>query len=164
MPRKLKNQPSLSVKPNPVGNVMQNLMQKSVQLGGAIDSLQHKGLHLNNSRVERSWQPAFDISRVDPYLYIDVELPGVPPTLVEVVSHQDQLLEVRGRKPLPTATGERDELVSQLVFGAFSCQFALPDGMWLANLDQRLENGVLHLRVEMRAATPNLSNQTATHG
>jgi HSP20 family molecular chaperone IbpA len=100
-----------------------------------------------------AWQPRFDLYLHGEHVFIDIELPGVPPSSLEVKSLPDRVV-VRGDKPSLRSLAEREPIVSSREFGPFTSQFALPPGQVLTGLEQRLENGVLHLKVGIAPQDP----------
>jgi HSP20 family molecular chaperone IbpA len=131
-------------------------VRKSGQLSEQIESLHQKGARLDVPPAERGWQPRFDLYHHGEHVFIDIELPGVPPSALEVNSFPDRVV-VRGEKPSLRSLSEREPVVSSREFGQFTSQFALPPGFVLASLEQRLELGVLHLKVGVAPREPALA-------
>lgn len=130
---------------------LDRFLQRSNQMGEEIQSLQNKTPPLEGSSNNKHWQPRFEMYHHHDSLFIDVELPGVPPGAIEVESRPDMVL-VRGEKPGFANLPEREEIVSSREYGPFATQFAVPPGFALDRLEQRLENGVLHLRIHLTEA------------
>ena len=127
---------------------LQRYVQKSVQLNDQIESLQRKGDHITVESGAGIWQPHFGLYHVDDNIFIDIELPGVPESLVTVDATAD-LIVVKGNKPAMSAQRQCEEILTTRQFGEFSCNFAAPPGMTITHIDKRFENGVLHLKVGM---------------
>jgi HSP20 family molecular chaperone IbpA len=88
-------------------------------------------------------------------VFIDIELPGVPPSALTVESQPDRIV-VRGEKPSLANLVDRETLAASREFGPFTSEFALPADHVLTSLEQRLEHGVLHLKagIALRQALP----------
>lgn len=130
-------------------------LQKSAQLDGQIKSLQKKSAFLQGEETKPVWHPPFESHRVGNSLYIDVELPGVPPEMVDI-RFDGNFLQIAGEKPRPTIFDNCD-FGSSRQFGRFSCQFVLPQNTAREALTKKMENGVLHLKIELPG-----ENQLAT--
>lgn len=124
------------------------MVRKSAHLDRQIDALQRKGERYEAGGDDGSWHPLFDLYHHDNHVFVDIELPGVPPSTVEVEPHE-RMVVVRGEKPSLKSLPNREEIVTARQYGPFSTQFALPDGYALQHLDQRMEHGVLHLRIAL---------------
>jgi len=125
-------------------------LRKSSQLGEQIDLLQRKGERLAREPVAMPWQPRFDVYHHGDHLFIDIEIPGVPQQNLTVSSQPGKVL-VQGEKPSLNALAEREPISTSREFGPFSFQFAVPPGYAVAGLEQRLEHGVLHLKIGIDA-------------
>ena len=121
-------------------------VRKSSQITEQIESLRIKGAQLKVEPQDPAWQPRFDLYLHGGHVFIDMELPGVPPSTLEVESFPDRVV-VRGEKPSLRSHPERESVASSREFGPFTSQFALPPGQVLTGLEQRLDNGVLHLKI-----------------
>lgn len=127
---------------------LESFVQKSTQLGEQIESLHRRGEIYADDSENDSWQPQFDLYHHQNFLFIDIELPGVPPSAVEVVS-APELIVVKGHKPTSKELPDREDIVAAREYGRFASQFAMPTGYRLKELDRRMENGVLHLKIEI---------------
>lgn len=132
---------------------LQRYLQKSAQVNSRFDSLQRKGNQFTAEPAPKIWQPPFDLYHVDGNMFIDIELPGVPEALVTVDATAD-LIVVKGTKPALSANPQCEEIFTARLFGDFSCQFVAPPGMTISDIDQRFENGVLHLKVGVLPGDP----------
>lgn len=132
---------------------LQRYLQKFVHLNGQVESLQRKGNQITAEPGPINWQPLFDLYHVDGNLFIDIELPGVPEALVTVDATAD-LIVVKGTKLALSANPQCEEIFMARLFGDFSCHFAAPPGMTISDIDQRFENGVLHLKVGVLPGDP----------
>ena len=127
---------------------LDRILNRTAQLAGEIDSLQEAGRADQAQAAERVWQPRFELYHHQERLFIDLEVPGVPAAALRVEPHPD-LVIVRGHKPNLSDLPAREQIVSSREFGPFTSQFAIPAGYALEELDQRLENGVLHLKIRI---------------
>ena len=93
-----------------------------------------------------------EIAGVRCYPKLD-ELPGVPEALVTIDATTD-LIVVKGTKPALSANPQCEEIFTARLFGEFSCHFAAPPGMTICDIDQRFENGVLHLKIGVLPGDP----------
>ena len=137
---------------------LDRLFERSARLGVEIESLRRQEKRAPGEAGAQLWQPRFELYHDQDHLFIDLELPGVPESAVEVVRHPD-LVIVRGHKPPLEEPPDREPVVSTREYGAFSSEFAVPPGYVVNGMERRLENGVLHLRIRLipRPAAPDAS-------
>jgi HSP20 family protein len=111
-----------------------------------------------NGRSEpRAWVPAIDVvERRDAYL-IALEIPGVDPDSLDV-SFEQNVLSVRGSKPMGFELGKDNELrvySAERVVGNFERSVRLPDFVDGEKIEAEFQHGVLFLTVpKMQAAQP----------
>ncbi|MDH4121810.1 MAG: Hsp20 family protein [Deltaproteobacteria bacterium] len=139
------------------------IMQKAVHLDDAIQQLAEKGRHLERREGrEKGWSPTFDLYRLGRYLYIDLEVPGVPASSIQVTSPGGRMVSVEGHKPVPIQIQNPEGKERNRAFGPFASQFTLPEGTLLRGMEQRLEHGVLHLKIKLGRATPGKTPTTGS--
>ncbi len=93
-----------------------------------------------------SWQPVTD-AREDAGGYtLSIELPGVSPSAVEVLS-EDGLLTVRGIKSAPELQSGQQVAFSERAHGEFARRFRLPKSADLHSVSATYALGVLTVRV-----------------
>lgn len=112
---------------------------------------------VNGSNQTRAWIPALDVvERADAYL-IAVEVPGVDPSSIDV-SFEQNVLTVRGSKPMGFEIGKDEELrvySAERVLGNFERSVRLPEFVDGENISAQFQHGVLFLTVpKMKAAQP----------
>ena len=112
---------------------------------------------LNGASESRAWVPAIDVvERRDAYL-IALEIPGVDPSTIDV-SFEQNVLTVRGSKPMGFELGKESELrvySAERVVGNFERSVRLPDFVDGEKIDAEFQHGVLFLTVpKMQAAQP----------
>ena len=111
----------------------------------------------NGNGDGRSWMPALDVvERADAYL-IAVEVPGVDPSGIDV-SFEQNVLTVRGSKPMGFGVGKDEELrvySAERVTGNFERSVRLPEYVDGENIRAEFVHGVLFLTIpKMKAAQP----------
>lgn len=92
---------------------------------------------------------AYDVYRLDDDLCIDVDVPGVDPSAIQL-SLENQYLTISASRELPAADIEVIE--RGRVHGTFERRLAFPGHWEVEGLRASVENGVLHLRAPMRAS------------
>lgn len=112
---------------------------------------------VNGANQARAWIPALDVvERADAYL-IAVEVPGVDPSSIDV-SFEQNVLTVRGSKPMGFEIGKDEELrvySAERVLGNFERSVRLPEFVDGENISAQFQHGVLFLTVpKMKAAQP----------
>jgi len=101
-----------------------------------------------------SWLPAAEGRLENGTYVIQLALPGVDPKDVEV-SLMDNVLTVRGERKADPDSTSKEYFVREVAYGAFQRSFALPDGVDAGQVEARVANGMLEVRVPSpRAATP----------
>ena len=103
----------------------------------------------NGSNEGRAWVPALDVvERHDAYL-IALEIPGVDPSTIDV-SFEQNVLTVRGSKPMGFELGEKTELrvySAERVVGNFERSVRLPEFVDGDGISAEFNHGVLFLTV-----------------
>lgn len=129
---------------------LDEIMQKTVQLDEAVDALIHRGQRTSAPlRPDKNWQPVFDVYQHHGFHYLDIELPGIPPQEVAVEIVGGTKLLITGRRPAPPNEPDLEAFYTQRVFGPFRLELPLPQGQVAQTLEQRHENGMLHLKITL---------------
>jgi len=99
------------------------------------------------SRAPQLWVPAMDVAeKADAYL-INVELPGVEPSQVEI-NFEQNVLTIRGTKPRSFDTeGEYRVYTAERVSGEFERSVRLPDFVDSERIEASYSNGLLQILV-----------------
>lgn len=102
------------------------------------------------SLATQDWRPAVDIRETDKAYEIDVEIPAIDISQVDV-SVKDRVLTVSGERRDERSEGEgvKAHRVERF-YGRFSRSFALPEDADEEAVSARAENGVLYLTVPKR--------------
>ena len=136
---------------SPLNSTLDRMMTLNRVLDEALAS------SVNGSSQARAWIPALDVvERADAYL-IAVEVPGVDPSSIDV-SFEQNVLTVRGSKPMGFEIGKDEELrvySAERVLGNFERAVRLPEFVDGENISAQFQHGVLFLTVpKMKAAQP----------
>ena len=136
---------------SPLNSTLDRMMTLNRVLDEALAS------SVNGSSQARAWIPALDVvERADAYL-IAVEVPGVDPSSIDV-SFEQNVLTVRGSKPMGFEIGKDEELrvySAERVLGNFERSVRLPEFVDGENIAAEFQHGVLFLTVpKMKAAQP----------
>jgi HSP20 family protein len=117
------------------------------------------------------WTPPVDVREDGTEIVLEVELPGIKPSDVEVTS-ENGVLTIRGEKV--TSTNETKEgryHVTERSYGSFTRSFQLPNGVDERRIEAEFVDGVLLVRVPKAAAVQprrieirNSGNQPAIQG
>jgi HSP20 family protein len=100
------------------------------------------------SRGPQLWVPAMDVAeKADAYL-INVELPGVDPSQVEI-NFEQNVLTIRGLKPssFDASNGEYRVYTAERVSGEFERAVRLPDFVDSERIEASYSNGLLRITV-----------------
>jgi HSP20 family protein len=123
-------------------------------LNRALDQALSNGF--DRTRGPQVWVPAMDVAeKADAYL-INVELPGVEPSQVEI-SFEQNVLTVRGAKPssFDAANGEYRVYTAERVSGEFERAVRLPDFVDSERIEASYSHGLLQITVpKAQAAQP----------
>lgn len=111
----------------------------------------------NGNGEARSWIPALDlVERADAYL-IAVEVPGIDPSSIDV-SFEQNVLTIRGSKPLGFGAGKDEELrvySAERATGNFERSVRLPEYVDGESISAEFVHGVLFLTIpKLKAAQP----------
>src|SRR5918992_2881012 len=133
-------------------------------LNRALDHALNAGF--GTTRGPQLWVPAMDVAeKADAYL-INVELPGVDPSQVEI-NFEQNVLTVRGVKPssFDATNGEHRVYTAERVSGEFERAVRLPDFVDSERIEASYSNGLLRIvipkaqaaqprKIEIRTRTP----------
>ena len=118
------------------------------------------------------WAPAVDIREDNREIALEVELPGIKPSNVEVVA-ENGVLTIRGEKQSAASTegSEGRYHVVERSYGSFMRSFQLPTGVDEQRIEADFSDGLLTVRIPKAAlAQPrrieirNSGSQQAIHG
>lgn len=102
---------------------------------------------------DAGWLPPVDVCQDQDEVIVRAELPGVDPQSLEVTLSGAELV-LAGEKPEPADACGKDVLQRELRFGAFRRSVPLPDRVDAENVDARLADGVLVLRLRKTQPSP----------
>ena len=123
-------------------------------LNRALDQALSAGFAGN--RGPQLWVPAMDVAeKADAYL-INVELPGVEPSQVEI-NFEQNVLTIRGQKPssFDATSGEYRVYTAERVSGEFERSVRLPDFVDSERIEASYGHGLLQILVpKAQAAQP----------
>ena len=117
------------------------------------------------------WAPAVDIREDNKEIALEVELPGIKPSDVEVIA-ENGVLTIRGEKQSGSTEGSEGRYhVVERSYGSFTRSFQLPTGVDDRRIEADFVDGLLTIRIPKAAlAQPrrieirNSGSQTAVHG
>jgi HSP20 family protein len=104
-----------------------------------------------DSRRSGAWTPAVDIREDNKEIVLEVELPGIKPSEVEVTA-ENGVLTIRGEKQsTSTEGGEGRYHVIERTFGSFTRSFQLPSGVDERRIEADFTDGLLNVRIPKAA-------------
>ena len=117
------------------------------------------------------WAPAVDIREDNKEIALEIELPGIKPSDVEVVA-ENGVLTIRGEKQSGSTEGSEGRYhVVERSYGSFTRSFQLPTGVDETRIEAEFADGLLTVRIPKAAlAQPrrieirNSGSQTAVQG
>lgn len=117
------------------------------------------------------WAPAVDIREDNKEIALEIELPGIKPSDVEVVA-ENGVLTIRGEKQSGSTDGSEGRYhVVERSYGSFTRSFQLPTGVDEQRIEADFADGLLTVRIPKAAlAQPrkieirNSGNQSAIAG
>ena len=99
------------------------------------------------------WSPAVDVREDDNEIALEVELPGIKPSEVEVTA-ENGVLTIRGEKQSTSSEGSEGRYhVIERTYGAFARSFQLPQGVDDNRIEAEFADGLLTVHVP-KAALP----------
>ncbi len=103
----------------------------------------------HHAAPDYAWVPAADVYEDAGHYHVELELPGVAISDVDLVC-EDNVLRVAGeRKPLMELTRESVQRMERYV-GPFGREFSFPEALDPAHVEARLQDGVLSVRISKR--------------
>jgi HSP20 family protein len=97
-----------------------------------------------------SWSPPIDVHETPDAFLVEVEVPGVEPSSIDLAA-MENVLTVKGNK----GVDERPEgqvQVRERIFGTFHRQITLPNEVDFDQAEAAIKNGVLSIRLPKRTA------------
>ena len=93
------------------------------------------------------WVPAVDIREDNKEIALEIELPGIKPSDVEVTA-ENGVLTIRGEKQSTSTEGSEGRYhVVERSYGSFTRSFQLPTGVDEQRIDAGFTDGVLIVRI-----------------
>jgi HSP20 family protein len=97
------------------------------------------------------WAPAVDIREDNKEIALEVELPGIKPSNVEVVA-ENGVLTIRGEKESGSTEGSEGRYhVVERSYGSFTRSFQLPTGVDEQRIEADFADGLLTVRIPKAA-------------
>jgi HSP20 family protein len=97
------------------------------------------------------WSPAVDVREDNKEIVLEIELPGIKPSDVEVTA-DNGLLTVRGEKQSTSTEGTEGRYhVVERTFGSFTRTFQLPQGVDERQIQADFADGLLNIRIPKAA-------------
>lgn len=134
--------------------MMARLFEELDQFRRQMDQLFERHFGALWSTAERSSEPTFsppvETGWTDDYLNIRFVIPGVTEKDLELSIQGNQLV-IRGQRRPPENFGREDATWFAIPYGRFERVVDLPSGLDLDNLQARLHDGVLDVRIPLAA-------------
>jgi HSP20 family protein len=144
---------------------LSSTLDRMWSLNRALDQALSAGFD-RTARGPQLWVPAMDVAeKADAYL-INVELPGVDPSQVEI-NFEQNVLTIRGVKPssFDASNGEYRVYTAERVSGEFERAVRLPDFVDSEHIEALYSHGLLRIavpkaqaaqprKIEIKAGTP----------
>ncbi|MDQ6886243.1 MAG: Hsp20/alpha crystallin family protein [Gemmatimonadota bacterium] len=120
---------------------------------------------VNSRSGAANWTPALDIRESDKELSLDIELPGIEPSHVDI-SVENGVLTVRGEKRADQREESEDGRwhVVERSYGSFFRSFQLPQGVDEQQISADFTHGVLTVHVPKSALPQPRKIQIAAEG
>ncbi|MGZ8469572.1 MAG: Hsp20/alpha crystallin family protein, partial [Gemmatirosa sp.] len=129
-------------------------------LDETVSSLQ-PGLHTGARTGRPTWAPAADVRESDSEYVLELEVPGIDPSALELTVDRG-VLTVAGERTYATRENERVH-VRERMDGRFARTFRLPKGFDESAIAAETEHGVLRIRLP-KAALPQPRRITVSVG
>ena len=104
------------------------------------------------TRTEWSWQPRSEVFKDGDRLVVRVEIPGVDPQKDVEVELDGNVLRIRGQRSFDREVNEEDMYLSERVFGTFTRDLVLPEGIDPDQLNAAYDSGVLTVTMPLPSA------------
>lgn len=121
------------------------------QLTGEIDRLFDQGWPSMNGGIQgmSEWAPAVDLREEEDHYAIQADVPGMKPEDLEVTL-DNGVLSIRGERRDEREGDQNGVRHVERSYGSFIRRFSLPDAASDDQVEARMENGVLNLRIGKR--------------
>ena len=97
------------------------------------------------------WVPAVDVREDNKELVLEIELPGIKPSDVEVTA-ENGVLTIRGEKQSTSTEGSEGRYhVVERTYGSFTRSFQLPSAIDERSIEADFEDGLLSVRIPKAA-------------
>lgn len=96
---------------------------------------------------QETFSPAFDIKDNEKHLTLNIEVPGIKKEDLKITL-QDNVLTVKGEKKKVNEEKEDNFFRSERVYGTFERSFTLPTEVDSENVDAKVIDGVLEIKLE----------------
>lgn len=97
------------------------------------------------------WAPSLDLKETDTEYIVKVDVPGIPKDQV-TVSLEDQRLTVSGERKEEKKQDNDSRIVVERSYGSFLRTLALPKAASEKDVDAKMKDGVLTIRVQKSEA------------
>jgi HSP20 family protein len=95
------------------------------------------------------FRPTIDMVRENGVLVINTEIPGIDPQKNLEIMVEDDMLVIKGEKTAEKGVTDKDRLLHERRYGAFTRRIPLPDGVDPNSLAATYEKGVLKVQVPL---------------
>jgi HSP20 family protein len=90
--------------------------------------------------------PRIDVAETDNEYCIDIDLPGLVQSDIEV-RIDDNILTIKGKREENFEQEEKDYHVRERYYGSVQRSIMLPSNINSDNINAKLENGILHIKI-----------------
>jgi HSP20 family protein len=104
------------------------------------------------NKTEWSWQPRTEVFKEGDQLIVRVEVPGIDPQKDVEIELEANVLRIRGRRSFDREINDEDMYLSERVFGSFTRDLALPEGVDPEQLAASYDAGVLTVSMPLPSA------------
>jgi HSP20 family protein len=127
----------------------ERMWSQACELIAEAERLHRQFFRLAVSSAPPAWEPPVDVFEDEREIAVVVAMPGVPPERVQV-THDANVLIVRGTRPLPLEAARYRLRQLEIPYGAFERRIALPAGNYEVGSPE-LSQGCLVLRLRKLA-------------
>jgi len=110
------------------------------------------GTRAQGQRTDWAWQPRSEVFRDGADLVVRVELPGVDPEKDIDVEIEGNVLHIKGRRSFDREIKDEDVYLAERVFGSFSRDLVLPEGVDPDKLAASYDAGLLTVTMPLPSA------------